>query len=245
MNRTDHAPDASRSASVSGVAARFLGVGAVFFAAFAALGGWLTGGVTTAGVQVAAGFYVLALGMAVRALRGYPHDSVGLCNVVTLFRLVLVCGLIAMLVTPAAGPWAVFAVATGALVLDGVDGWLARRGDHVSDFGAAFDMEVDAVLALVLALYAYSSGQAGAIILLLGVPRYLFWVAQFPVPWLSGPLPARFSRKLVCVVQIGVLIAVLVPGIGPPLSDVLAGGAAAALLWSFGRDIIWLRRARA
>jgi phosphatidylglycerophosphate synthase len=125
-----------------------------------------------------------------------------------------------------------------------VDGWLARRGGHVSDFGARFDMEVDGVLALVLALLAYAGGHAGALIVLLGVPLYLFRVAQIALPWLRGDLPPRFSRKLVCVVQIAVLIAVLVPPVSRPVADLLAAVAAAGLLWSFLVDIRWLWRAR-
>ena len=44
------------------------------------------------------------------------------------------------------------ALAGFALALDGVDGHLARRFDQVSDFGARFDMEVDAALILVLCI---------------------------------------------------------------------------------------------
>lgn len=245
MNKTPRAQNATRRASALSLPAQFISVGALFLLGLAALSTGLTGGLTTLGALAAACFYVLALMLGLRALRTYPHTFIGLCNVVTVFRLMLVSGLIAALITPAAGPWQIFAIATVALLLDGVDGWLARRNGYVSEFGAMFDMEVDAVLALVLALHAYLGGHVGAFIIVLGMPRYIFWIAQFPMPWLTAELPARFSRKLVCVMQISVLIAVLVPVIGRPMTDMMAGGAALALIWSFGLDVRWLWRTRA
>jgi len=205
----------------------------------------LTAGPLTAGMFTALVAYAVAVAFTLWGLRSYPHNAIGPCNLVTLFRVVLVCALIGFVVSPAAGPWLVFAVASVALALDGVDGWLARRFGHASKFGASFDMEVDAVLAMTLALLGYFGGQAGVLVLLLGVPRYLFWAAQMLLPWLEGPLPERFSRKLVCVVQIAVLIAILLPVTGPPLTDIVAGFTVLALIWSFGLDIRLLWRARA
>lgn len=244
IDRTLSGPNATTRASALRPTVQFLGAGGMFLIVLMVLCTGLTGGLTTLGTAVAVGFYVFVLLLGVRALRGYPHRYIGFCNIVTVFRLMLVSGLIATLVTPAAGPWPIFAIASLALLLDGVDGWLARREGYVSDFGAMFDMEVDAVLALTLALLAYMGGHVGAFIILLGLPRYIFWVAQVPMPWLTADLPARFSRKLVCVVQIAVLIAVLVPVLDRPVTDVMAGLAALALVWSFALDIRWLWRAR-
>jgi len=223
---------------------RFAGFGVLFFAGLLGLATFLTGGTMPTGTAVAAAVYLLAVGLAWRGLAGYPHRALGLCNVVTLCRLMLVCGLIAALVSPGAGSWTILVLATITLSLDGVDGWLARRGGHVSDFGARFDMEVDGVLALVLALLAYAGGHAGIIVVLLGLPLYLFRAAQYAMPWLTGDLPERFSRKLVCVVQIAVLILVLVPVVDRWLADVVAALTVAALVWSFALDIRLLWRAR-
>jgi hypothetical protein len=86
----------------------------------------------------------ISAAVAARALhRTYPHDRLGLCNVITLARLALTASLVAPLISGAQPSWAVFAVAVVALGLDGFDGWLARRQGYVSDFGARFDMEVD------------------------------------------------------------------------------------------------------
>ena len=44
-------------------------------------------------------------------------------------------------------------MATVALLLDAVDGQVARRTNTVSALGARFDMETDAFLVLVLSVY--------------------------------------------------------------------------------------------
>ena len=61
----------------------------------------------------------------------------------------------------------VVALATVGLVLDAVDGWIARRTRTVTALGARFDGEVDAFLILALSvlvarsLGAWSSSRSG------------------------------------------------------------------------------------
>lgn len=197
-------------------------------------------------IMVAVAGYGLGVGLAMRALQhGFVHPGLGLCNVVTLARLALSAALLAPLVHAVAWHWAVFGVAALALALDGADGWLARREGRVSDFGARFDMEVDSALALILALNIWAAGTAGALVLLIGLPRYVFVASARGLPWLNGALPERFSRKAVCVFQIAGLMALLLPVWPAGVGALLAGAIAAALLWSFGRDVIWLWRHRA
>jgi hypothetical protein len=76
------------------------------------------------------------------------------------------------------------------------------------------------------------------------VPRYVFLGAGIVWPWLLRDLPERFSRKAVCVIQLGVLIALQAPILPTGLDLVLGLGAAAALAWSFGVDVAWLWRRR-
>ncbi|WP_424929375.1 CDP-alcohol phosphatidyltransferase family protein [Amaricoccus tamworthensis] len=189
--------------------------------------------------------YAAAVLIAIYGIRsGYPHPVIGWCNTVTVFRLALATVLASWLFAIPSGPWAVFLVAVFAFALDGVDGWLARRQDCESRFGARFDMEVDSLLALILAFHAWVSGMVGPYVIVLGLPHYLFVVLQYPMPWLAADLPERFSRKVVCVIQIAVLIALLSPVLSGPWPDILAGIAVLALIWSFAVDVIWLRRHR-
>ena len=175
--------------------------------------------------------------------RGYPHHDLGLCNLVTLLRLALTSILVAALVVPLSG-WIVVGIALFALALDGIDGWLARLGGHVSDFGARFDMEVDAALGLILALLAWASESVGAVVLLLGLPRYVFVAASAIWPWMANPLPERLGRKIVCVIQIMALVILQAPVVDGPLASAILVTASIALIWSFGRDVLWLWRSR-
>lgn len=178
-----------------------------------------------------------------QAGRHYPHARFGGCNTVTLARAGAVAGL-AALMPVAPGGWAVLAVAAVALAADGVDGWLARRSGLSSDFGARFDMEVDAALAAVLAGHLWLSGQTGVEILALGLMRYVFVAGFLPFPWLSAPLPPKFGRKAACVVQIAALILLQAPGWPEGVARGIGLAAVAVLSWSFGRDVLWLWRNR-
>ena len=193
---------------------------------------------------VVAIYLVIVLGCAVALHSSYPHGRVGLCNLVTLARL-MILGVLGVAMLEGLAPNAtVLGLAILSLSLDGVDGWLARRQRLASDFGARFDVEVDAGFALLLALYAASSDGAGPYVILLGLPHYLFWIARSLWPWLNAPLPPSLGRKAVCVLQIATLIAFLVPQLGGPVRDGAVLAAVTALLWSFGRDILWLHRTR-
>ncbi len=193
-------------------------------------------------ITVAGTVVVLAL-IRGKVVQHFPHARFGLCNAVTLARAAMVAALAGMLWQAPQG-WDVLVLATVALALDGVDGWLARRSGLTSEFGARFDMETDAALALVLAAHVWLGGMTGPEVLLLGAMRYGFVAAFWPFPWLAAALPDRFGRKVVCVVQIAALILLQVPGLMPEVARVVAWGAVAALVWSFGRDVLWLWRHR-
>ncbi|TFL18473.1 CDP-alcohol phosphatidyltransferase family protein [Jannaschia formosa] len=191
--------------------------------------------------------YALGLWLAVRAMAGaYPHGRIGWCNLVTTLRLALVGAIAAAGIgaAPGAPGWTIFALAAVALLLDGVDGFAARRQGLSSAFGARYDMEVDAALAATLAVILLATGRAGAELLVLGFARYAFVAAAAWCPWLAAPLPESVARKTVCVLQIGVLAALTAPAFPEALARPLALTAAALLLWSFGRDIRWLAARR-
>lgn len=197
------------------------------------------------GALVAGAVYLAAAGIvAVGMRRHYPHAVMGACNTVTLMRVALTTALIAPLMGDAPAGWLVAAVAAISLTLDGVDGYLARRANLCSDFGARFDMEVDAALALILALHALAGSPVGAEVLVLGVMRYLFAGAGLIWPWIMAPLPVSYFRKGVCVLQLATLIALQIPQMPPDTGIILARIASVALVWSFARDVLWLWRHR-
>jgi phosphatidylglycerophosphate synthase len=166
----------------------------------------------------------------------------GAANVVTLGRGGLTVLLLALLDAGTTSSWWPVALALLAVVLDGVDGALARGRAETSAFGARFDMETDALLILVLAALVWQHGKAGAWVLLAGVLRYAFVAAGRFWRALSTPLPPSRRRQAVCVVQIVSLIGALAPPISPPVSSALAFAGLAALAWSFALDTAWLAR---
>ncbi|MEM9344417.1 MAG: CDP-alcohol phosphatidyltransferase family protein [Pseudomonadota bacterium] len=182
--------------------------------------------------------------VVLHGLGRYPHGALGLCNTVTLFRAALVALLFGALFDPTFSAWLVFALASVAFALDGADGWLARRARLTSRFGARFDMETDALLSAVLAVWLVANGIAGPEALILGFARYAFVGAALALPALGRDLPESFRRKAVCVVQIGTLIVLLLPVTSASVAAPLAWGAVLLLLWSFAVDIRWLLRRR-
>lgn len=169
----------------------------------------------------------------------------GWANRVTLTRAGLVAVLAAVLIEPAIyrdHGWSVAGLALLVLALDGVDGWLARRLHECSEFGARFDMEVDAALILVLCLGLMAAQVAAAWVLLIGLMRYGFVIAAFVWPWLRAPLPPRLRRKLVCVWQVVALLLALTPAVGSMPATGLLLSALVGLGLSFAVDVAWLKR---
>ncbi len=129
-------------------------------------------------------------------------------------------------------------VASIALALDLVDGWVARRTGTSSELGARLDMELDALLILVLSVLVAVS--LGPWVLVIGLMRYLFVLAGHRYPWLCAPLPPSRARKVVAAVQ-GVVLVVAAASVFPQwVMTVAVLGALLSLLWSFGRDALWL-----
>ncbi|MGV9360475.1 CDP-alcohol phosphatidyltransferase family protein [Amycolatopsis sp. NPDC003731] len=129
-----------------------------------------------------------------------------------------------------------------ALLLDGLDGQVARRTGTASEFGARFDMEVDAFLILLLCIQV--SRTLGLWVLAIGLMRYVFVAASWAMPWLTSPLYPSMARKTVAAVQ-GVVLVVAVSGLLPgALTFAAVAVALASLAWSFGRDVVWLARHR-
>jgi len=195
-------------------------------------------------VRAAAIAAVAGAGLAWLWLRHRPAEAFGAANSVTLGRAALTVLLVALLGTaaaPAVG-WVVVALGTAGVLLDGVDGALARRRNEASRFGARFDMETDALLILVLAALVWQHGKAGPWILAAGLLRYLFVAASWVLPWFGAALPPSRRRQAVCVVQIVSLLGALAPIVVPPWSAVLALAGLAALVWSFAVDVVWLAR---
>ncbi|CND69894.1 phosphatidylserine synthase [Mycobacterium tuberculosis] len=190
-----------------------------------------------AGLAVGVVYALASWAVLARAFRG--RRALGPADHVTLARVVLTGGAAALVAAHLAGAAhtaALVAVASAALVLDGVDGQVARRTGTASRLGARFDMETDAFLVLVLSVEV--AWTAGAWVLAIGAMRYGFGAAAWAAPWLRADLRPSVARKGVAVVQ-GVVLVVAASG-AVPYAGLLVAAALALLVWSFGRDVLWL-----
>jgi phosphatidylglycerophosphate synthase len=198
-------------------------------------------GLTSAGWVVGVLCGVVLNVAVARVLARLDGQALGPADLVTLTRATLACGVAALVADSWQQPPALTALvvlATTALVLDSVDGWVARRTRTVSEFGGRLDGEVDAFLIAVLSVYV--AGAVGWWVLVIGAARYVFAIAGWGLPWLRGALPFRYWRKVVTATQGIVLTAVAADVLPVPVTYVALGFALALLLESFGRDVWWL-----
>lgn len=193
-----------------------------------------------------AAFCIIVAFVLINLSRAHSGDRFGAANQVTLVRAAAVAMLLGLVGEPGSlqVAWAAVGVALLVGILDGLDGWLARRLRLASEFGARFDMETDALLIAVLAVLAWQLDKAGSWVLLAGFMRYVFVMAGAFVPWLRRSLPASRRRQTICVVQMLTLVACIAPVITRSWSAAVAGVGAALLAYSFASDIAWLARQR-
>jgi phosphatidylglycerophosphate synthase len=171
-----------------------------------------------------------------RAMR--PADRV------TLLRAVLAGGVAVLTAISLVGhsaPTALVVLSAVVLVLDAVDGWVARRTEPTA-FGARFDLEVDAFLILVLSVYVART--AGGWVLAIGAMRYVFVMCGWLLPWLHGWPPSRYWCKVVAAIQGIVLVFAAADVLPRNVTGIALVVALALLTESFGREVWWLWRHR-
>jgi phosphatidylglycerophosphate synthase len=162
-------------------------------------------GAISFGVLFAAGFgrYTLA-------------GRFGAANVITALRLLV---LFCIVLVPKGATLLPLAAAFGvAFALDGLDGWVARSRDSASEFGAHFDVEVDAWLVLVLNAELWYQREFGPWIFVSGLLRYFYVLALSAFPSHSGPAPrSLFGRLAFTGLVVGLLVALIAPSsLGEP-----------------------------
>ncbi|MEQ6903778.1 CDP-alcohol phosphatidyltransferase family protein [Nocardioides sp. YIM 152588] len=188
---------------------------------------------------VALGLQAIVVALLARGLAAAGTTALGAANLVTLVRSVLTCAVAGLVVASLAEPGpsaAIVALAAPALVLDAVDGRVARRTRTATPLGALFDMETDALL--ILALSVDAATRVGWWVLLIGLARYLLLLAQRVVAPLRGEIAPRRWRKAVAALQ-GVALLAVCSGLLPGAAATgLLAVALGALLLSFGTEVV-------
>jgi phosphatidylglycerophosphate synthase len=205
----------------------------------------------TAGLSVAGWIAGLATGMAASALLAAARmrsdqPSIHPADWVTLSRAILAAGVAGLVADSFSRPVSITALVTiaiVALVLDAVDGQVARQTGTATPLGSRLDGEVDAFLILLLAITV--SRDYGWWVLAIGAARYAFLLAGWLMPWLAAPLPPRFWRKVVAATE-GIVLTAAASGVpGRLVGEIAVVVALLLLVGSFGRDVVWLYRAGA
>jgi phosphatidylglycerophosphate synthase len=136
--------------------------------------------------------------------------------------------------------WTLAIIAAVILILDGLDGTVARRTGMASPFGARFDMETDALFILAICWLVMATGAAGAWMLAFGSLHYAFLLAGMRLPRLNGPLRPLRRRKVIYVVQAAAPTFGLTPFCPPNVAWMLCAAAFFLVLLSFTTDSITL-----
>jgi phosphatidylglycerophosphate synthase len=202
--------------------------------------GWQQSWLPAVGWLASLSYLLISNALLLRGLRHRRTTRFGPANVVTVVRSTLVGMITGIVVASFVGPVPVgllVVLVVPALLLDAVDGWVARHTGSASELGARFDMEVDAFLLLVLSAYVMQT--LGVWVLAIGVMRYAFVAAGCIYPWLRRQLPYRYWRKVVTAAQ-GVALTIAATRLLPAFDFLLVVIALALLVESFGRDVIWL-----
>ena len=166
-----------------------------------------------------------------------PSGRWGLANAVTALRLSLVMALIGA--APAIGHWGAVLGLSGALLLDGLDGRLARARGEASLFGAHFDMETDALLVLATTLRLWQVQGFGAWVLCAGLLRYGYVILLWFAPQVGSEAPrSRFGRHAFVISMSGLILGLALRG-GWSLGFVVLGTLTVSA--SFARSLYYSR----
>ena len=225
---------------------RDLALGVAPLAAVSAATCWVLG-LPTSHLLDSVVLYALFAGLVLLNFPGLSRGpGIGPANRVTTLRATLVVPVAALMLHPDVlderAAWWIITLSAAALLLDGVDGRVARRTGSASAFGARFDMELDAALLLSLSVLVWQSGRVGPWVLAIGGIRYAFVLAASVWPVLGGQLPRSGRRKAVCAVQGVALLVALGPTVPAEVAVRAAALALALLVWSFAVDVGWLVR---
>lgn len=170
----------------------------------------------------------LSLGGAALRARAWRTASgaLAVANLLTLLRLGIVVALGWLF---GAVPRALFvAIVISLLVLDAIDGYVARSRGETSAFGASLDMETDALTVMVLTLLLFARAEIGPWVLVAGLWRYVHAVAVAIVPALGDAPPSRLYRTL-----FGILMVALAGAFVPWPQVARASAAVGTVLVSF------------
>jgi len=179
----------------------------------------------------------------------HPEQSLllkrfGAGTLVTLFRGLLLAALAGCILLPplvGLSAWIPAALYLLAALSDGVDGYLARKQNHVTVLGEQIDMRLDALGILVATTLGIHYGQLQPWYLLVGGAYYLFTFGQSIRVYTGAPvykLQPRRYRSVFAGLQMGFLAVTLWPVFSPLVTTLAAYLFGIPLIMIFIRDYL-------
>ena len=173
--------------------------------------------------------FLIYLSQARKALHGFPL-LLGYANMVTTLRLLII--LSTLVFSTHLSPLEIALLLLLAILMDGLDGFLARRFQQTSLFGERLDMETDAFLVAAVSIYHATHGLAPQWIIVPGLMRYFFGLAVLFFKSGGKEMTSKRFRATIAVIFFGSLLTPFV--IPRPLSDWVVQIAGGLILLSFG-----------
>lgn len=186
---------------------------------------------------------------------GLPHNhrktenrllpTLGFGNAITLTRGLLVALVAGFLFSPLPTDqllsWTPAILYTVAILLDYLDGFVARLTNHSTQLGEMLDMEFDGLGILIAIAIAIQYGNLPPWYLILGLGRQLFILGLWIRTRLGKPnfdMTKSNNRRLIAGVQMGFISVMLWPILAPPFTTLACILFSVPLAASFARD--WL-----
>lgn len=163
----------------------------------------------------------------------WPPRGFGMANAITACRLLLTAAI--GFASGSAGWWLCGACLL-IFALDGIDGKVARRRGESSEFGAGFDLEVDAFFVAVMGFVLWDRGVAAWWCLVPGLLRYLYVLVVARLPDRPHEPRSFISRVAYSVLVSCFTAAFVVP---PAAATAVTALGTLTLCWSFGRSFWW------
>ena len=129
-----------------------------------------------------------------------------------------------------------------SFLLDGLDGFIARKYNQVTKYGEVIDQEADNFLIFVMSISLYINKEIGLYVFLIPAFRYIFIFSMTRYYWLKNTLPDSQLRKAVCVSIIFIMIISQDSYFANDDVVFLVLLSLFIITFSFSRDIIWLYR---
>ncbi|MHC1785361.1 MAG: CDP-alcohol phosphatidyltransferase family protein [Anaerolineaceae bacterium] len=143
--------------------------------------------------------------------------SMGLPNHLTIFRGFLIAIIAGLVVVPSKSlpiAWLPGSLFLCAILIDGLDGIVARKTGKATSLGEFLDIEMDSITVLIGSIAVFIYGKAGFLILVVGAARYLFVGGLWLLKKLDKPvnsLRQKPIRRALAGLMMGFLAASILP----------------------------------